>query len=125
MAAPQQPPPQPIYPRDLTLALDRVFTRFVEYANSNNEALAAQMRIGFAESYARDDALLKRIESSENTQRVIIDTLTTLASNFTQAIDGLRAEMREGFAAQAERHNELMVRVERLERNSNPPSEAN
>ncbi len=118
MAAPQQPPPQPIYPRDLNLALDRVFTRFVEYANSNNEALAAQMRIGFAESYARDDALLKRIESSENTQRVIIDTQREIIATMQR----MQQQITDGFAAQAERHNELMVRVERLERNSNPPA---
>ncbi len=94
-----QPPsqPQPIYPRDLNLALDKIHTRFVEYANAKDDALAAQMRVGFAEAYnrdealaaqmragfaeafQRDEALLKRVENIESGTQSIANTTLALA----------------------------------------------
>jgi hypothetical protein len=112
MATPQpQQPQQPIYQRDLNYALDRVHNRFVEYANAKDEALASQMRVGFTDSYNRDEALRVRVERVEATQQVIIDTLQLL-----------RQEVRAGFAALDEKYNELNVRMLKLE-GREPPTE--
>ncbi|MBA2680452.1 MAG: hypothetical protein H0U76_18895 [Ktedonobacteraceae bacterium] len=121
MTTPQsqaQPPSQPVYQRDLSLILDRVHNKFVEYANAKDEALAVQMRIGFAESYNRDEALHhrienveRRLENVESTQQIIIDTLQLL-----------RQEVRAGFGALDEKINELTTRVVKLERGI-PPTE--
>src|SRR5262249_41115835 len=100
MTTPQpQPSSQPVYQRDLNLILDRVHNKFVEYANAKDEALAVQMRIGFAESYNRDveafnrdealrhridniekrlDNIEGRLDNVESTQQIIIDTLQLL-----------------------------------------------
>ncbi len=136
---------QPFQPREPT-DYDRLFGRITIYIDARLDAITNQMRLGFAEAYARDDALLKRIENVENMQKIIIDmqremigtmqtmqqtmqTMQQTMQTMQQTMQTLQAtqqamqqEMREGFAAQAERHNELMVRVERLERNSNPPT---
>jgi hypothetical protein len=123
MATPQpQPPQQPIYQRDLNYALDRVHNRFVEYADARDGALASQMRVGFTDSYNRDEtlrlelrtgheALLRRIESVEATQQVIIETLQLM-----------RQEMRAGFTALDEKYNEMQVRILKLE-GREPPTE--
>jgi hypothetical protein len=112
MATPQpQPGQQPVYQRDLNYALDRVHNRFVEYANAKDEALASQMRVGFTDSFNRDEGLLRRIESVEATQKTIIDTLQLL-----------RQEMRAGFASLDEKINELTARVVKLE-GGFPPNE--
>jgi hypothetical protein len=111
MATPQQTPQQPIYPRDLNLALDRNFTKFTTYTDSRFEALAAQMRIANEESIIRDtdlaNAILRlteRVSKIENTQ---VNVLKTLGE--------IQQQIADGFAAQAERHNELMARVGKLE----------
>ena len=113
MATPQPQPQQPIYPRELNLALDRNFSKFTSYTDSRFEQLAAQMRIANEESFIRDNDLAnavlrlgERVSNVETTQQAIITTLNEM-----------RQEMRDGFAAQAERHNELMIRVDKLERN--------
>ena len=113
MATPQPPPPpqQPIYQRDLSLILDRVHTKFVEYARSNDEVIAAQMWVGYAESQARDDALLRRVEALETNQKFIIDTLLKIQQDISES----RQEMRAGFAALDEKINELTRRVVHLE----------
>ncbi len=129
MTTPQpqaQPPSQPVYQRDLGLILDRVHNKFVEYANAKDEALAVQMRIGFAESYNRDmeafnrdealrhrvENVERRLENVESTQQIIIDTLQLL-----------RQEVRAGFGALDEKINELTARVVKLE-GGLPPTES-
>jgi predicted nucleic acid-binding Zn-ribbon protein len=133
---PQSPPPQPIYPYDLNLALDRVHTKFVEYARGNDEALAAQMRIGFAESqmrddaltaqmragfaeaYSRDDALLRRIENLEATVKTVIEIQReTIAAvqEVRQEVREMHQEMHTSFSALNEKVNELSTRVMKLE----------
>ena len=113
MATPQQQPQQPIYPHDLSIALDRNFNKFTSYTSSRFEELGAQMRIADDEALIRDNDLARavlrlgeRVSNVETTQQAIITTLNEM-----------RQEMRDGFAAQAERHNELMIRVDKLERN--------
>jgi len=122
-------PQQPIYPNELNLALDRLFTRVTAYIDARTDGIMTQMRVDKQDSIARDEAILtqlqvdrqqsrardealvKRIEAVEATQQTIINTL-----------QDMKQQISDGFAAQAERHNELMVRVERLERGNNPPS---
>jgi len=99
MATPQQQPQQPIYPRDLSLALDRNFAKFTSYTSARFEELGAHMRIADEEALIRDNDLARAVQA----------LMVTL--------NDMRQEMREGFAAQAERHNELMMRVDKLERN--------
>ncbi|MBA3823850.1 MAG: hypothetical protein H0X24_08130 [Ktedonobacterales bacterium] len=87
MATPQpQQPSQPVYQRDLGIILDRVHNKFVDYANAKDEALASQMRVGFAEAYnrdmeayQRDEALLKRVESVETGMQSVANTTLALA----------------------------------------------
>ena len=87
---PQSPPPQPIYPRDLNYALDRIHNRFVEYADAKDGALAAQMRVGFAEAYnrdmeafQRDDALLRRIENVESGITALANTVLSIVERIS------------------------------------------
>jgi hypothetical protein len=140
MAAQPQPPQQPIYPDQLSFALDRLYARLTTYVDARVEAVSVQMRIDRQEAVARDEALLKRIENVEATQKVIIDTqremigtiqaITQELREMRQEMRGMqqemremRQEMRDGFAAQAERMGELAVRIERLERKNTPPEE--
>ena len=140
MAAPQQPPQQPIYPDQLSFALDRLYTRITTYVDARIEAVVVQMRVDRQEAVVRDEALLKRIENVEATQKVIIDTQREMIATMQmmqqdahemrqemhamrQEMREIRQEMRDGFAAQAERHNELMVRVDKIEKQL-PPSQA-
>jgi len=120
MATPQQQPQQPIYPRDLSLALDRNFAKFTSYTSARFEELGAHMRIADEEALIRDNDLARavlrlgerltsvetRLTNVETTQQAILNILVTM-----------QEQIKEGFAAQAERHNELMVRVDKLERN--------
>lgn len=111
MTTPQQPTPQPIYPRDLGLALDRTYNHYVGYVDGKFEALAAQMRIGFADALARDEALVKRIETLETTMQTVIQVQREILA----AIQEMRQEMRTGFASLDEKINELTARVVKLE----------
>ena len=113
MATPQQPPQQPVYPCDLSLALDRTYAKFTVYTDVRIEQLSVQMRIANEESLIRDtdlaNAVLRlgeRVSNVETTQQAIINKL-----------DAMQEQIKDGFAAQAERLNELMVRVDKLERN--------
>jgi len=132
-------PQQPIYPNELNLALDRLYTRVANFIDARNDIMAAQMRIDRQESLARDnelrngmrslaDAVLtltQRVSSVETTQVTIIDTqreIINALQSMQQQMQSMQQQISDGFAAQAERHNELMVRVERLERGNNPPS---
>jgi len=119
MASPQpQPPQQPVYQRDLSLILDRVHTKFVEYANAKDDALAAQMRVGFAEAYQRDDALLKRIENVETTLKTVIDLqreMMNTMQSMQQTIQAMQQDINNGFASLNERFNEMNARVLKLE----------
>ena len=105
MATPQQQPQQPIYPHDLSVALDRNFAKFTSYTSSRFEELGAHMRIADDEALIRDNDLARAVQA-------IIATL----NDMRQEMKDMRQEMADGFAAQAERHNELMVRVDKLER---------
>jgi hypothetical protein len=95
MATPQpQPPSQPVYHRELGLILDRVHNRFVDYANAKDESLASQMRVGFAEAYNRDEALLKRVENIESGMQSIANTNLALAervSTLTERVATIEA----------------------------------
>ena len=78
---PQSPPPQqPIYAAELNFILDRHFARMTSYfddrfrgSDARMDGIINQMSVDRQESRARDDALLKRIENVEATQKVIID----------------------------------------------------
>ena len=104
MATPQQQPQQPIYPHDLSVALDRNFAKFTSYTSSRFEELGAHMRIADDEALIRDNDLARAVQA-------IMSSLGELHQNMAT----MRQEMADGFAAQAERHNELMMRVDKLE----------
>jgi len=122
-------PQQPIYPDQLSQALDRLFLRVTTFMNGQTDAIMTQMRVDKQEALARDEAIRKESLARDTELRNDIKALADVVLTLTQKISNVEAaqqeilkEMREGFAAQAERHNELMVRVERLERGNNPPS---
>ncbi len=80
MATPQPTPQQPIYAAELNFFLDRHFARITSYFDDRfrgNDArldgIIAQMTVDRHESQARDEALLRRIENVEATQKVMID----------------------------------------------------
>ena len=115
-------PQQPIYPNELKYELDRQFNRMTAYEDAQRDAIMSQMRVGFAESLARDDALLKRIENIESNQKVVIDMqrdMLTTMQTMRQEMQTMRQEMQDRFTEQAERHNELMVRVSKIEQKLN------
>jgi hypothetical protein len=135
MATPQPQPAgqQPIYANELNNALDRQYTKLVNYTDARIDALVTQMRVYREESLARDnelrdgmralaDAILKvgqrisnletRVTNIETTQTVIIDTPTAM-----------RHEIQEGFTAQREQTNELTTHVMKLEGGLPPTSE--
>ncbi len=129
MAAQPQPPQQPIYPDQLTMALDRLFLRITTFVNGQTDEIKTQMRVDRQEAIARDEALRRESLTRDNELRNDIKALADVVIVLTQKVSNIEAtqqemlkEMREGFAAQAERHNELMVRVERLERGNTPPA---
>ena len=125
MATPQQQPQQPIYPHDLSIALDRNFNKFTSYTSSRFEELAAQMRIADDEALIRDNdlanAVLRLAERLSNveTRLASVETRLTNVETTQQTILNILVTMQEqikdGFAAQAERLNELMMRVDKLE----------
>ena len=111
MATPQQQPQQPIYPHELSVALDRNFAKFTSYTSSRFEELGAHMRIADDEALIRDNDLARAVQA-------IIATLNDMRQemkDMRQEMKDMRQEMADGFAAQAERHNELMMRVDKLE----------
>ncbi len=146
MTTPQPNPQQPIYPDQLRFELDRQYTRITDYVDIRIEKALNQLRVDRHEAVLRDEALLKRIENIEATQKVIIDVQRELVTAFQamqvtmqtmqadirtlqqtiqtmqQTIQTMQQQIADGFAEQAERHNELMLRVERLERHNNPPA---
>lgn len=80
MATPQPTPQQPIYAVELNFLLDRHFARLTSYiddrfrgSDARIDGIINQMRVDRQEAIARDDALLKRIEGVEGTQKVTID----------------------------------------------------
>ncbi|MBA3825607.1 MAG: hypothetical protein H0X24_17135 [Ktedonobacterales bacterium] len=107
---PQSTPPQPVYPRDLNYALDRVHTRFVEYANAKDDALAAQMRVGFAESYNRDEGLHRRVENLENGMQALANTVLSLV----ERISNIENTQRETQALIRDLHAQTMEAINDL-----------
>ena len=97
MATPQQQPQQPIYPRDLSLALDRNFAKFTSYTSARFEELGAHMRIADEEALIRDNDLARAVQA-----------LMVTLNDMRQEMRDMRQEMREGFAAQAERHKRVV-----------------
>ena len=123
---------------------DRLFGRLTTYIDVRLDAVNNQMRVGFAESAERDEALSKRIENIEGEVRNIegeirniegevrnirgeVSTVVafqqTLMETFKSFALDISKQVADGFAAQAERHNELMMRVDKIEKQLNPPKE--
>jgi len=118
MATPQQQPQQPIYPHDLSVALDRNFAKFTSYTSSRFEELGAHMRIADDEALIRDNDLARAVQAIMASLGELHQNMATMRQEMAtmrQEMATMRQEMADGFAAQAERHNELMMRVDKLE----------
>ena len=151
MAANPQPPqqPQPIYPNEFNLAVDRLYARLASYVDSRLDPIVVQMRVDRQDAQARDDAIFRRLDTLTGAvqgqgaalqnltatvqgQGAVQQNLVTITQGLVTAVQELQAvqhalqqQITDGFAMLSERLNELVVRVERLERGGqNPPPQA-
>jgi len=91
-------PQQPIYPDQLSQALDRLFLRVTTFINAQTDNIMTQMRVDKQEAIAREQAIrqeilakldetraeqqrvVQRVEVVENNQRSLVDAILTLTS---------------------------------------------
>jgi hypothetical protein len=135
MATPQPQPAgqQPIYAAELNFMLERHFARITSYfddrfrgTDARIDGIINQISVDRQESQMRDDALLKRIQNVENTQKVMIDMqrdMMNTMQTMQQEIQSMRQEIRTGFTNLDEKVNELSMRVVKLEGGLPPASE--
>ncbi|MBA2681719.1 MAG: hypothetical protein H0U76_25400 [Ktedonobacteraceae bacterium] len=133
---PQPQPQQPLFAADLNTFLERHFVRVTSYFDDRfrgNDArmdgILAQMKLDRQDSQARDDALatqirngfaeaFTRIGTLETTMKTVID----LQREMLNAIQSIQQEVRAGFTNLDEKVNEITMRVVKLE-GGLPPNE--
>lgn len=103
-------PQQPIYPDELRFELDSQFSRITDYFDARFEKVLTQMRVDRREAFARDETLLKRLETVENGIR----TLADVALKLTQKSTDLETAQQTTLQVIRDLHAEAMEAINEL-----------
>ena len=113
---------QSSFPGESNLALDRLYAKLTNYADTRIEALIVQMRIDRQEAQIRDDILLKRLENIEDGLRGIVDIVMSLAQqvgSLSQRISNVEAQQETTMQLMRDLHAEAMEAINELRRKGN------
>lgn len=98
MAASQQPTPQPIYPYDLNLAMDRVYNRITTYFDARFDKVMTEIRVlqaDIAEVKEEEQRQNDRMTALASFQRTMMDASKAQTADLLQIIRDLHAEAME------------------------------
>jgi vacuolar-type H+-ATPase subunit I/STV1 len=104
-------PQQPIYPDQLTQALDRLFLRVTAFINAQTDNIMTQMRVDKQEAIAREQAMR-------------LEILAQMRADKQEAIAREQAMRQEIFAKLDETRSEMLQRVEAVENNQRSLADA-
>jgi hypothetical protein len=112
---------EPIYPDQLSFALDRLYARLTNYVDARIEAIIVQMRIDKQESIARDSdladalvALTQRVSNLETRMAALETRMTTLEAMQQAMLEASRAQTEDILRVVRDLHAEAMEAINEL-----------